>query len=80
MKTPTASKPRALRPKQIRELYGIPQGTLHFYCTGLPEAQRLPSIKLPGQLGTGGKGVRMVMVEDLEKWLSGYKVDNSRQS
>jgi len=64
-------KARALRPKMIRELYGIPQGTLHFYCTGLPEADRLPSVKLPGRRGT--KGCRLIMADDLEAWIGKYR-------
>ena len=55
----------------IRELYGIPQGTLHFYCTGLPESDRLPSVKLPGRQGS--KGCRLILQEDLDKWLARYR-------
>lgn len=64
-------KAKALRPKQIRDIYGIPQSTLHFLCTGLPEAERLPSIKLPGRRGT--KGCRLVMTADLEAWLAKHR-------
>lgn len=72
MKPETPAKPKALRPRQIRDLYGIPQSTLHFYCTQLPEAERLPSIKLPGRRGT--KGVRLVKIADLEAWLARFEV------
>ena len=42
---------RSLRPALIEQLYGIPQSTLHFYCEELPEAERLPSVKLPNSSG-----------------------------
>lgn len=69
--TEPKTKARTLRPRQIRELYGIPQSTLHFYCTGLPEAERLPSVKLPGRRGT--KGCRLVRVDELEAWISRFQ-------
>jgi hypothetical protein len=72
MTTEQPTKARVLRPRQIRELYGIPQSSLHFFCTGLPEGERLPSIKLPGRRGT--KGCRLVRVEDLEAWLARHAV------
>ena len=71
LKAAKSESPRYLRPRQIRELYGIPQSTLHFYCTGLPENQRLASVKLPGRRGT--KGCRLVHVDELEGWLERHR-------
>lgn len=65
-------KPIALRPRMIRELYGIPTSSLAYYYRDMPEADRLPSIKIPGRCGR--KGVRLIMVADLEAWLERFRV------
>ena len=57
-----------LRPRQIEELYGIPQSTLSEYCTRKNDP--LPSSKIPGRNGRRGK--RLIRVSDLEAWLSKY--------
>lgn len=62
-----------LRPAQIQAVYGIPQSTLHYYCTGLPAEDRLPSLKLPGRCGTRSKGTRMVFEQELLAWLEKYR-------
>jgi hypothetical protein len=69
--------PRALRPAQIAKLYGIPVSTVHYYCTALPESERLPSCQLPCRKSptatTARKGSRLVLVADLEAWLARWR-------
>ena len=65
------AKPRALRPRQVRELYGIPQSTLRVWCCELPPADRLPSMLIPGR--KGNRGVRLLMVDALEEWLAKHR-------
>lgn len=64
--------PRALKPAQIRALYGIPPSTLHFYCAKLnPPSERLPSFMLPGR--GGKKDTRLIYVHELEAWLERHR-------
>lgn len=69
----TAPQPRALRPRDIAERFGIPASTLHYYCTKIRPEHRLPSIKLPGKLGTNGKGKRLVFEHELLSWMERYR-------
>lgn len=66
---------RALTPKQIRDQYSIPPSSLHFYCNGLPEKERLPSFMLPGR--TGKKDTRKVYEDELQKWLETHRAKKS---
>lgn len=70
-KPATPAKPRALRPRAIREIYGIPPSTLRDFCCNLPPGRRLPSILIQGR--SGRKGCRLVMVDDLEAWLAKHR-------
>jgi hypothetical protein len=67
MKPAAPSAPRALRPRQIREIYGIPPSTLR----DLILCGRLPSVKLPGR--KGNKGSRLVLVSDIEALLARHR-------
>jgi hypothetical protein len=74
--TPRKSHPapkRALRPREIRERYGIPQSTLHWYCTALPAAERLPSVLLPSRGRKAKKGCRLIFEAELEAWLERHR-------
>ena len=65
----------ALKPAMIEAQFSIPPSSLHFYCTGLPETDRLPSFMLPGR--TGKRDTRLVYVDDLKKWLEKYRATNA---
>jgi hypothetical protein len=66
---------RALTPRQIKEQYAIPPSSLHFYCTGLPAKERLPSFMLPGR--TGKKDTRKVYEDELQQWLEKHRASKS---
>lgn len=68
---------RALRPRDIKERFGIAPGTLHYYCETVPANDRLPSIKLPGKAGTRSKGKRLVFEDDLLAWLNKYRTEGA---
>jgi hypothetical protein len=68
---PKVAPRRALKPRQIREQYAIPPSSLHFYCTLLPEKERLPSFLLPGRNGT--RCTRLVYEDELQAWLEKHR-------
>lgn len=74
-KLPAVPAPKALKPAQIAARYNIPPSSLHFYCTKLPEGERLPSFLLPGR--TGKKDTRLVYVHELEAWLEKHRAQSA---
>lgn len=66
---------RALTPAMIKAQYAIPPSSLHFYCTKLPEKERLPSFMLPGR--TGKKDTRKVYEDELQLWLEKHRAKSA---
>lgn len=64
---------RGLRPAAIKERFGIAPSTLHFFCTQLPEGERLPSLLLPSRGRKRAKGVRIVYEHELLSWLERHR-------
>lgn len=56
-----------LRPRDVYELYGIPESTLCGYLQHPDPAIRLPSILIPGRCGR--RGIRLIFHEALRGWL-----------
>jgi hypothetical protein len=69
----TTPQIRGLRPKEIKARFGIPPSTLHFFCTELPEAERLPSLLLPSRGRTRRNGVRIIYEHELLHWLEKHR-------
>lgn len=57
-----------LRPRDIWELYGIPDSTLCDMARNSDPAQRPPSIFIRGR--TGRKGIRLFRRAEFEAWLA----------
>lgn len=74
MKTPKIDRERrALRPRQIKERFGIAPSTLHYFLNELPEAERLPSIQLPSRGRKRRLGIRLVYEDELIAWLERHR-------
>lgn len=56
-----------LRPKDIFELYGIPDSTLCVLCKHPDKSKRPPSVLLPGR--KGHRGIRLFEKTKFEAWL-----------
>ena len=60
-----------LRPKDIFELYGIPDSTLCLLCKNPDKSKRPPSVKIPGRKGR--RGIRLFEKTKFEAWLDEHE-------
>jgi hypothetical protein len=62
-----------LRPRDIREIYGISGPTLSRLCLTKDEGKRLPSVKISTRKGEASNGLRLVKRTDMEAYLERHK-------